>query len=104
MRPSDTEAPAEAFEREHGCTVAEWLAWLPLAVGPHPLRQDAADVARVVIGDGTLELRWQALPPRVIALLRMPRLRVSYRFEGVAAAERAAFMRRFDLHMQRGGG
>jgi hypothetical protein len=34
----------------------------------------------------------------------MPVLKVSFRFAGVADAERHAFMKRFDLYMQRGGG
>jgi hypothetical protein len=44
------------------------------------------------------------MPPRVIALLRMPVLRVNFDFQGVNAGERHAFMRPFDLCMQRGGG
>jgi hypothetical protein len=43
------------------------------------------------------------LPDRQIALMRIPRLAVSFRFEGVDAAHRARFMRT-DLHTQRGGG
>jgi hypothetical protein len=104
MTPPNGYAPAEAFEREHGCTAVEWLAWLPAAVGSRPLQREADNVARIGIGEGALELRWQVLPPRVIALLSMPRLLVSYRFERVRASERAAFMRHFDLYMQRGGG
>lgn len=94
----------EHFEREHGCTVDEWRMWLPGAAGDAPLAFEDTHAARIRIGDGSLELRWQALPPRQIALIRMPRLQVSYRFNDVAAAERARFMRRFDLYMQRGGG
>jgi hypothetical protein len=40
----------------------------------------------------------------VIALLRMPRLLVAFRFQGLDADARYAFMKRFDLYMQRGGG
>jgi hypothetical protein len=104
VTPPNGHAPPETFEREHGCTVVEWLAWLPAAVGSRPLQREADDVACIRIGAGALELRWQVLPPRVIALLRMPRLHVTYRFERVPATERAAFMRHFDLYMQRGGG
>jgi hypothetical protein len=42
--------------------------------------------------------------PRVIALVQMPRLVVTFRFAGVDTAARNAFMKRFDLYMQRGGG
>jgi hypothetical protein len=94
----------DAFEREHGCTVDEWLMWLPGAAGDSPLSFDGAGTARVRIGDGSLQLHWQALPQRQIAQVRLPRLRVSYRFDGVSEDARARFMQRFDLYMQRGGG
>lgn len=94
----------DAFDREHGCTEVEWLRWLPGAVGAHRLQRHSADRAQVDIGDGVLQLRWQVLPPRRIALISMPRLRVNYRFERVDAAQRTRFMQQFDLFMQRGGG
>lgn len=94
---------AEAFEREQGCTEREWLANLPGAVGEHGLRIDG-DSALVAIGSGRLRLHWQVLPERRIALARLPRLLVHYRFEQLDAAARRDFMRRFDLFLQRGGG
>jgi hypothetical protein len=93
-----------AFEREQGCTEAEWLRWLPGAVGDHPWRLSGPAAARVEIGDGRLHLDWEPLPPRQIALMRMPRLRVRYRFDGVDAEARSRFMQYFDLVLQRGGG
>jgi hypothetical protein len=93
-----------AFEREHGCTETEWLRGLGGAVGGHPLALPAPGRARVTIDPGHLELAWTLLPPRQIALVRMPRLKVRYCFEGVNAPARAAFMRFFDLYMHRGGG
>jgi hypothetical protein len=94
----------ESFEREVGCTPAEWLMWLPDAVGPRLLVPEGANSACVAIGEGQLALAWQVLPPRAIASMRMPRLAVSFRFERVGEDERQRFMRRFDLYMQRGGG
>ena len=93
----------ERFEREMGCTEAEWLRWLPEAIGDHfwKLQEGSAGVR---IGDGALGLKWQVLPPRVIALAQLPRMQVSFRFAGVDEATRQAFMKRFDLFMQRGGG
>jgi hypothetical protein len=44
------------------------------------------------------------LPDRQIALMRIPRLAVSFRFDGVDVDCRVRFMRHFDLHTQRGGG
>ena len=97
-------AAPDRFEREYGCTETEWLRWMPDATAcPAPQRTSATSL-RVAVAEGHLQLSWQALPPRVIALMRLPRLRVRFAFEGVANAPRADFMRRFDLHLQRGGG
>ncbi len=102
--------PEEAFEREHGCTDAEWRGWLPGAVGPHELRvrgapgAPEAPEAHITLPQGSLHLAWETLPPRRIALISMPRMTVRYRFEGVGPEVRQTFMRYFDLYMQRGGG
>ena len=94
---------AEQFERDMGCTETEWLGWLPAAMGDCPW-QRLGSTAQATIDKGTLSLRWQVMPPRVIALMRMPVLRVSFAMQGLDADQRYAFMKRFDLHMQRGGG
>ena len=96
-------AYAERFEREMGCTEAEWLLWLPAAIGEHDSRRHGGS-ATVAIHPGTLKIDWRVGEPRVIAQVRLPRLHVSFRFEGLDAAQRLAFMKRFDLYMQRGGG
>ena len=101
------QAPAsytETFDREHGCTIDEWRMWLPGAVGGAPLDASTPDAATVHLPGGTLHLQWQALPLRRIALMRLPRLQVRYRFERVPAPERVRFMQHFDRYMQRGGG
>jgi hypothetical protein len=94
--------PAQ-FERDMGCTLADWLRWIPGAVGARPV-QLASQSARIEIGAGALELAWHELPPRRIGLVILPRLHVSFAFPGVDEAERQAFMRHFDLYTQRGGG
>ena len=93
----------ERFERDMATTEAEWLSALPRAVGAFALSL-APGAARVQIGDGWLDLRWQPLPPRVIALMRLPRLGVAFAFEGVDEVQRQRFMKHFDLSTQRGGG
>jgi hypothetical protein len=70
----------------------------------HPLSQPAPGQALVAIEDGHLHLAWTVLPPRQIALIRMPRMAVAYRFENVDADARSRFMQYFDLYLQRGGG
>jgi hypothetical protein len=93
----------ERFERDMGCTELEWLRWLPQAMGDHHWKQQPG-AAGARIGNGALGLKWQVVAPRVIGLVRMPVLRVSFRFAGLDEAQRYAFMKRFDLYMQRGGG
>ena len=93
----------ERFERDMGTTETEWLAALPRAIGDHAYVLGTGQ-ARVQIGEGHLQLQWHALPPRVIALLRLQRLAVTFAFEGVDEAVRQRFMKCFDLTMQRGGG
>jgi hypothetical protein len=96
-------AYAEQFDREMGCTEADWARWLPGAIGGHAWQRDDGS-ATVSIGGGHLRLAWIAGEPRTIAQVRLPVLHVSFRFQDVAARERLAFMKRFDLYMQRGGG
>ncbi len=93
----------ESFDREMGCTAAELLQWLPGAVQGRSVKA-AEGQATVAIDAGQLMLVWHTLPPRQIALMRIPRLAVSFRFNGVDEAPRQGFMRYFDLYTQRGGG
>jgi hypothetical protein len=94
--------PAE-FDREMGCTETEWLGWLPEAMGKVQWQQKPNGVL-AQLGAGHLEINWQPGEPRRIALISMPRLLVSFRFEGLNDEQRYTFMKRFDLYMQRGGG
>lgn len=91
------------FDREMGCTETEWLGWLPAAMGDVVWQQERGRV-QASVAQGKLEITWQTGAPRRIALISMPRLLVSFRFEGVDDAQRYVFMKRFDLYMQRGGG
>ncbi len=93
----------EQFERDVGCSEAEWLGWMPRAIGAYPWQRRGASIT-VQIGAGCLTMQWQALPERRIALLRVQRLQVRFGFEGLDAEQRRAFMKPFDLSMQRGGG
>lgn len=86
------------------CSLAEWEERLPTAIGDMPWERAGAGVAVVRLPTGRLELTWSPLPDRVIALMRMPRLAVRFRFDGLSAEERLRFMKRFDLVFQRGGG
>ncbi len=91
------------FTREMGCTAAELQAWLPGA-SRHASIDWVSDGARVKLTSGVLQINWQALPPRRIALVTLPRLSVGFDFGDADPVERAAFMKHFDLYTQRGGG
>jgi hypothetical protein len=92
-----------AFEREMGCTAEELRAWLPGASGDRGIawRSDGADIG---LDAGTVSIAWEALEPRRIALVTLPRLRVRFAATGVDAAAWQRFMRHFDLYTLRGGG
>jgi hypothetical protein len=94
----------ETFDREMGCTVAEWLMWLPAAMGDVPWTQQGDTLQAVLPAHGQLRIVWRTGEPRRIALFSLPRLHVSFAFTGLDDAQRYSFMKRFDLYMQRGGG
>ena len=94
---------AENFKRDMGCTEAEWLGWLPAALGDHAWQRDGSMV-QVHIGPGWLRIAWQPAPPRVLGSARIPRLLAGFSFTGLDERQRYTFMKRFDLYMQRGGG
>jgi hypothetical protein len=93
----------ETFERDMAGSEAEWRFALDRAVGTYPVRVDGQQ-AEVQIGTGRLRISWAPLPERRIALLVMQRLCVRFAFEGLSEQQRYAFMRPFDLTIQRGGG
>lgn len=94
---------ADNFDREMGCTEKEWFGWLPQAMGQHHYKM-VAQALTASIDSGQLTLSWRVGEPRVIALARIPRLLVSFRFSALDDVQRYRFMKRFDLYMQRGGG
>jgi hypothetical protein len=97
---------AAQFDREMGCTVAEWLRWLPAAMGDAIWTQqsDAIQAHWPDRAQTSLRIEWRVGEPRRIALMSMPLLHVSFVFTHMDDAQRYRFMKRFDLYMQRGGG
>ena len=92
-----------ALQREMGCTREEFLRWLPGATRHAPM-QLHADKAVVHAGEATVEICFTQAPPRKIALVVMPVLKVSFRFAGASASAYREFMAYFDLYTKRGGG
>jgi len=62
------------------------------------------DTAVVHAGEATVEISFAQSPPRRIALVSMPVLKVSFRFSGAGESAYREFMAYFDLYTKRGGG
>lgn len=61
--------------------------------------------AQIAVGQGRVIIDYQPLPPaRLGGLLELPRARVTLEMRDVSTQEAAAFLDRFDLAFQRGGG
>lgn len=92
------------FERDMGSTMPDFRRNLPDAFEPLTLDWQPGDAVRVMLASGAATLEWRALPPRVIALVTLPRVHVRFSFEGTDNSEWQRVMKRFDLVMLRGGG
>ena len=74
----------ESFERVMGCTVADLLSWLPLALPCATLTVDTVgSTCRALLADGTVQLTWRQLPAMRIAMLEIPRLNVRFVYAGL---------------------
>jgi hypothetical protein len=91
------------LEREMGCTREELLRWLPGATGHAPAREEQGELV-LSVGGGEVRIAAVERPPRRIAGIVLPVLAVRFRFVGLDAAAREAFLARWDLHTHRGGG
>jgi hypothetical protein len=90
------------IERDVTSTVAEFDASLRSAAAGG---LDGAAPHYRVTGDGVqLEIDLAPGPERRIALLRLPTLRVTYRFTAGGAEQQRALLARLDRAMHRGGG
>ena len=96
-------ADAFSVQREMGCTLGEFLRWLPGATRYAPMRLNA-NKAVVQAGKATVEISFTQAPPRKIDLISLPVLEVSFRFSGAGADAYREFMAYFDLYTKRGGG
>lgn len=90
-------------EKLMGLTLAEFLHSIA-GLAPTSQENDGR-TARFIVGSGTATVTFEALPHALLGgLVRMPRAKVTLVFDGVGAAERSLFLRRFDIAFQRGGG
>ena len=89
------------FPRSYDATItrADFIRLLAAATGD----ADFTEQEGLFRGRGW-QLRFSPIPPLAIGMVRLARHRVDIRFEGLSADAEEAFMRRFTLHYQRGGG
>ena len=97
------EGRAKRIEREVGATRAEFLRALALA-HPEGVETSGSDRYRIVSGDVVLEISLSEAPPRRIALMVIPVLKVVYEFLQGSSADCEALLAKLDRAMQRGGG
>jgi hypothetical protein len=65
---------------------------------------DRDEILCVSDGQAAMEIALEIMTPRVIALLNLPRMKVSLRMTAGSAEQRVAMLARMDLAMHRGGG
>lgn len=89
------------FPRRYDATITrgDFLRLLPEATG----HQDFTEREGAFQGSGWC-VRFTPIPPLEIGMVRLERHRVEISFEGLAAEAEEAFMHRFTLAYQRGGG
>jgi len=95
-------ASSQVIERDVTSTVAEFDAALRYAAAG--CIDGAAPSYRVADGDVRLEIDVLSGPERRIALLRLPTLRVTYRFTAGSREAQRVLLERLDRAMHRGGG
>ena len=86
-----------------GLTVQEFLRTLPAAIGHNEYRVDDREI-RIRQQSGEVLIRLQPTFKRRFGALAIPATPVEFRFSGLDSGERSAFLERFDLYFQRGGG
>lgn len=90
-------------EKDMALTREDFARLLPEAVPGLPWRVEDG-VYRIGGAEGGVDIRLAPLPDRRIALIALPRLRVTLSFHGWPAEQRDAFLARFDTAFRRGGG
>jgi hypothetical protein len=81
----------------------EFFRLLPKAVGNYQYTIQGASVD-IQLEEGRLEIELSQEGRRRIASLTLPETRLEFRFSGATEDQKTAFLKRFDLAYQRGGG
>lgn len=96
--------PLETIEREVWATPAEFSHGLNLAFPGGVTECERDGILCVADGEAAMEIALEILSPRTIALLNLPRMKVSLRMTAGSPEQRIAMLKRMDRAMQRGGG
>ncbi len=94
--------PNDTMVREMAATEKEFRHGLAFAF-PQGVTERAGSF-HVVHAGAAMEIAIAPLPPRIIALLRLPRLDVRIRFTAGTPEQQQEMLARMDRAMQRGGG
>lgn len=98
------EAANPAIVKEMSISKSEFRATLA-RLSPVAAALTEAESIRFPIAGGHVAIEFAVLSPVTLGgLLALPRAKVTLTFQDVAAADRTAFLRRFDIAFQRGGG
>lgn len=95
-------APPTVLEREMTATGDDFARGLAAAFGKRV--EGGPQSFRIVDNGAAMEIDLRVGPPRVIALLRLPTLRVRIRFTAGRPDQCLALLERMDRAMHRGGG
>ena len=72
-------------------------------LGAHRLTPEGHPI--FILDAGSVQIRYEEAPPKLLGgLLSLPQARVTLEFSEVSDAARTAFLNRFDIAFQRGGG
>ncbi|MBI5784267.1 MAG: hypothetical protein HZA64_02325 [Rhodocyclales bacterium] len=102
LRLSTMAESPDTIEREVWATPAEFRHGLAMAF-PDAVREENC-LFKVIDRRAAMEIALTELPPRVIALLAMPRMKVRISMTAGTPEQRQAMLARMDRAMQRGGG
>ena len=96
-------AGSRGLTREMSITHKDFFRLLPRAVNGAPVTRDG-NQAHIATGAGRVKITLAPESVRKLGLMEFPVTPVSIEFDGFNPAEQTAFLSRFDLAYQRGGG
>ena len=101
-----TAHPTATIEKMMTLSAAEFAKSMAAFVGPHVVIANASASVAITESGGSATIAYHPLPPRRVGggLLELPQAKVTITLTDVPPAEAEAFLRRFDIAFQRGGG